>query len=76
MTIPPLDLAAMHAEVRSDLDRARTEVASTASFIGGPRVERFEEEWAAFCGCRHAVDVDAVCCATLEWAALGSGGPR
>lgn len=55
--VPFLDLAAMHAEVDAALERAWRDVRSTGAFVGGPAVERFEADWAAFCGTAHAVGV-------------------
>lgn len=52
-----LDLAAMHAEVREELDRAWHEISTSGAFVGGAAVERFEAEWAAACGTAHAVGV-------------------
>jgi dTDP-4-amino-4,6-dideoxygalactose transaminase len=55
--IPFLDLAATNAEVAEDLTRSWSEVASDGAFVGGPHVERFEVEWAAYCGTKLAVGV-------------------
>ena len=52
--VPFLDLAALHAEIRSDLDEAFRRVTDSGQFVGGEFVERFEEEWAAYCGVRPA----------------------
>lgn len=57
MTIPFLDIRAMHAEVTSDLDAAWSEVTHTGAFVGGPHVDRFEDEWARYCSARYAVGV-------------------
>lgn len=53
--VPFLDLAAMHAEVQSDLDAAWSAVSHQSAFVGGPWVEQFEQEWAAFCGSAFCV---------------------
>jgi dTDP-4-amino-4,6-dideoxygalactose transaminase len=69
-----LDLGAMHAEARAALDHAWDDVIATSAFIGGPHLDRFEAEWAAYCGTRHCVGVangtDAL---TLILAALDVG---
>ena len=52
-----LDLAAQHAEVREEIDRAFAAIVDQSAFIGGPRVEAFEEAFARFVGCDHAVGV-------------------
>ena len=43
--------------MRAEIDAAIREVLDTSAFAGGPFVARFEEEFAAFCGARHAVGV-------------------
>ena len=45
----------MHADDAADLRAAFDETLRTSAFIGGPAVERFEEQWAAYCGTRYAV---------------------
>jgi dTDP-4-amino-4,6-dideoxygalactose transaminase len=55
--IPFLDLAATNREVARDLTNSWTEVAASSAFVGGPYVERFEREWAAYCGTDVAVGV-------------------
>ena len=74
MTIPFLDLRRQHESLREELDRVLAEVVGGDRFIGGPRVEAFERELAAFCGVREAVGVasgtDAI---ELALRALGIG---
>ena len=55
--MPFLDLAAQHAPLRSELERAIGEVIDTSAFAGGRFVENFEDEFARYCGCKHAVGV-------------------
>lgn len=55
--IPFLDLGAMHAEVGEELDQAWRDISASGAFVGGVAVERFEAEWAAYCGTAHAVGV-------------------
>lgn len=57
MKVPFLDLKAHHEPVRPQLDAAIAEVISQAAFAGGPFVARFEENFAAYCGVRHAAGV-------------------
>jgi dTDP-4-amino-4,6-dideoxygalactose transaminase len=54
MSIPFLDLKAMHAELRIELDAAWRQVSRSGQFIGGEFVERFEAEWAEYCGTNTA----------------------
>src|SRR3954451_7168279 len=73
-TVPFLDLSAQHDEIRTELDEAWFRISRSNSFIGGPDVECFESEFAAYCGVSHCVGVangtDAL---TLTLAALGIG---
>ena len=50
MKVPFLDLKAHHAPLIGQFDRAIREVIESSAFAGGPFVERFEEEFAAYCG--------------------------
>ena len=74
MSVPFLDLRRQHAELRDDLTEAVSNVLDEGRFVGGPRVEAFEQELAAFCGAREAVCVasgtDAI---ELALRALGIG---
>ena len=74
MTVPFLDLAAMHADLVPAFDAAWRDVIGTSRFIGGPEVEAFEAEWAAHCGTRHCVGVsNGTVAIELALAALGIG---
>ena len=55
--VPLNDLGAMTAELRPELDAAWHDAVSGSGFIGGEAVGRFEDEWGAYCGTRHAVGV-------------------
>ena len=74
MKVPFLDLKAHHESLRTELDAAIREVIDSGAFAGGPFVERFEEDFAKFCGVPFAVGVgngtDALWFALL---ALGIG---
>ena len=52
-----LDLEAMHAPLRPQLDQAWAEAIEQSQFIGGDAVEHFEARWAAACCRRYAVGV-------------------
>jgi dTDP-4-amino-4,6-dideoxygalactose transaminase len=74
MTVPFLDLAAMHAGLEVELDDAWHAAIATSRFIGGPEVDAFEDEWAAACGTRHCVGVsNGTVAIELVLAALGIG---
>jgi len=55
--VPFLDLNAHHAPLREEFNAAIQEVMESGAFAGGPVVAGFEEEFAAFCDCRHAIGV-------------------
>jgi dTDP-4-amino-4,6-dideoxygalactose transaminase len=55
--VPFLDLNAQHAPLRAEIDRAIGEVIDRSAFAGGPFVAQFEQEFAAYCDCRHAIGV-------------------
>jgi dTDP-4-amino-4,6-dideoxygalactose transaminase len=57
MKVPFLDLKAHHAPLFEKFNRAIREVIERSAFAGGPFVERFEEEFAAFCGSAYAIGV-------------------
>ena len=72
--VPFLDLGRMHAELRPEFDAAWHAAVDSCGFIGGAAVERFEADWAAFCGSRHCVGVsDGTAALELALAALGIG---
>jgi dTDP-4-amino-4,6-dideoxygalactose transaminase len=56
-TVPFVDLVAQYESIAAEIDEAFHEVTATAQYILGNRVQRFEEEFAAFVGCEHAVGV-------------------
>jgi dTDP-4-amino-4,6-dideoxygalactose transaminase len=53
--VPFLDLRAILAPVRGELDASIARVLDSGVFIGGPEVEAFERELASFAGARHAI---------------------
>ena len=55
--VPFIDLDAHHRPIRAELNAAIAEVVDSAAFAGGPFVEKFEREFAAYCGSEHAVGV-------------------
>src|SRR3954471_24828770 len=55
MQIPFLDLKAQNEPLRSEILAAINEVIDKSAFAGGPFVTAFEQDFAAFCGSKHAV---------------------
>jgi dTDP-4-amino-4,6-dideoxygalactose transaminase len=70
--IPFLDLVAPHVELEQELTEVFQKVIRTAGFIGGPMVENFEKEFAAFCHTERAVAVNSGTDA-LRFALLAAG---
>lgn len=57
--IPFVDLAAQYASIETEVNAAIANVLRRTDFILGQDVERFEEEFAAYCGVKFAVGVDS-----------------
>ena len=55
--IPFLDLVSSHRELRAELREVFETALDTAGFIGGPMVQQFEAEFAAFCDVPYCVGV-------------------
>src|SRR5881394_3815989 len=55
MKVPYLDLKSHHAPLRDEFERAIRDVIDSGIFASGPAVTRFEEAFARFCECDHAV---------------------
>jgi dTDP-4-amino-4,6-dideoxygalactose transaminase len=53
--VPFLDLSAHHAPLRDEFDRAIGEVIDSGAFAGGPFVEKFEADFAAYNRSQYAV---------------------
>ncbi len=74
MNVPFLDLKAQYGGIKNEIQNAIQEVLDSCAFAGGPFVEKFEKEWAAYCGTKYAIGVgngtDALWLALL---ALGVG---
>jgi dTDP-4-amino-4,6-dideoxygalactose transaminase len=72
--VPFTDLAAMTGEVREAVERSWAQILDSGRFIGGGVCERFEADWAAYCGTTEAIGVgngtDAL---QLTLTALGIG---
>ena len=74
MAVPLFDTATPLEPLREQIDAAIAGVLDDKRFILGPNVSAFEEEFAAYCGSRHAIGVangtDAL---TIALRALGVG---
>ncbi len=57
VSVPFLDLLAPHQEVGEELDAAYSRVMRSGRYILGPECERFEHEFADYCGAAHCVGV-------------------
>jgi dTDP-4-amino-4,6-dideoxygalactose transaminase len=72
--VPFLDLSREVMSMRSELERAIARVLDEGRFVSGPFVEKFESDFASFCGSEYAVGVasgtDAI---TIALAAVGVG---
>ena len=72
--VPLFDTVTPLAPLRDELREAALRVLDSRRYILGPEVEAFEQEFAAYCGCSHAVGVangtDAI---TIALRAMGVG---
>lgn len=57
--VPLLDLKAQFKEIEPEIRRAIDSVLGSQIFIKGPEVEGFENEFAAYCGVKHAIGVSS-----------------
>jgi dTDP-4-amino-4,6-dideoxygalactose transaminase len=76
MQVPFMDLARQHAPLAADLQAAFDRVVQSSGFILGDEVERFEAEFAAYCGSAHCIGVGSGTAAlmiVLKAAGIGSG---
>jgi dTDP-4-amino-4,6-dideoxygalactose transaminase len=57
MQVPFLDLKAQYEAIKPEIHAALQAVIDKSAFAGGPFVEKFEKDFASFCGCPEAVGV-------------------
>ncbi len=55
MQVPFLDLKSHHAPMLTEINGAIRDVIESTAFAGGPFVERFEEDFAAYCNSSYAI---------------------
>jgi dTDP-4-amino-4,6-dideoxygalactose transaminase len=69
MQVKLLDLREQYVGLRGEVRRVLDEVCDAQDFILGPRVEKFEQHLAAYCGTKHAIGVssgtDALLCSLM-----------
>jgi dTDP-4-amino-4,6-dideoxygalactose transaminase len=72
--VPFVDLKSQYSSIREEIDTAIQHVLKNGYYVGGPVLEKFEQEFAAFVGARYCVGVangtDAI---TLAARAAGLG---
>jgi len=59
MPVPLLDLKRQYQPLADELEAAVVEVMRSGGYIGGPNVDGFEAELAAFCGAKRAVAISS-----------------
>ncbi len=59
MNIPFLDLQAQYRSLKPEIDAAMQKVLDESSYVLGPAVETFEQDFAAYCGTTHCVGVNS-----------------
>lgn len=57
LQVPMNDLSLQHDSLRAQMDAAIAEVIASCGFILGPKVQAFEEAFAAYCGVQHCIGV-------------------
>ncbi len=72
MNIPLVDLKANYHSIKKEIDTAVLDVLESSSFIMGPYVKKFEEEFARFCQVKHGIGC-ANGTAALHLALLAAG---
>jgi dTDP-4-amino-4,6-dideoxygalactose transaminase len=74
MNIPFVDLKAQYRTIKPEIDVEIAEVVESCWFVGGPKVKRFEENFASYCGARYGVGASSGTSAIhLALVALGIG---
>ncbi len=53
--IQMVDLVGQYARIKTEVDSVLQRVIDSAAFINGPEVKAFEQELAAYLGCRHVI---------------------
>lgn len=74
-SIPFLDLVTPHRELKNELIAVFEQALETGSFVGGPMVAGFEQDFSRFCRTRHCVGVGSGTDA-VRFALLAAGVKR
>ncbi|MBK8031594.1 MAG: DegT/DnrJ/EryC1/StrS family aminotransferase [Chloroflexi bacterium] len=59
MKVPFVNLQAQHEPLQTEINLAIANVFTNTSFVLGEEVNKFEEEFAAYCGVKHAIGLDS-----------------
>ncbi len=59
MKVPFVNLQAQHEPLQTEINLSIANVFTNTSFILGEEVNKFEEEFAAYCGVKHAIGLDS-----------------
>lgn len=59
MNVPFLDLQAQYTTIKTEVEPAIQSVLQDCSFILGPAVQAFEQNFAAFCNTKHCIGVNS-----------------
>ncbi len=59
MSVPFVDLKGQYQSLKSEIDPAIADVITNAQFILGPAVERFEKNFAVYCGTKFSVGLNS-----------------
>ncbi len=70
--IPVIDLKVQHEALAAEIMEVLSGIVAAGAFVGGPQLEAFEREWAAFCGADHAIGVGSGTDA-VRFALMGTG---
>lgn len=74
MKVPFVDLKSLHHDIQGELREVFDRVLNNSTFVLGPEVQRFEQEFAAYVGTKHCVALNTGTAALhLALAALGVG---
>ena len=59
MKVPFLDLKALHREIKPEVIKCLNDVMENTAFVSGPFTQKFEEEFAEFCGAKYCIAVNS-----------------